>query len=115
MADGLTPRGTDALLPSDEAIAGFPLDGTVKGVPPGAKLRLDQVAAQGWNLLRGDMPFPLAVLRVDVMRRNSAWIAGVWRCTASMPGCFCPRMNSSRRYWCDCRPDAGPRRSRKVR
>jgi len=75
MADGLTPRGADALHPSDEAIAGFPLDGTVKGVPPGARLRLDQVAAQRWNLLRGDMPFPLAVLRADAMRRNSAWMA----------------------------------------
>ena len=63
----------DPLLPRGEAIAGHPLDGTVKGVPPGASLRLDEVAAQGWRL--PDMPLPLAVLRVDVMRRNAAWMA----------------------------------------
>ena len=63
----------DPLFPRDEAIAGFPLDGTVKGVKPGAALRLDQVAAQGWRL--PDMPLPLAVLRVDIMRRNAAWMA----------------------------------------
>lgn len=72
--DGLTPRGTDPLLPSDEAIAGFPLDGRVKGVPPGARLRLDAIAAQRWNLLDGALPTPTALLRVDVMRRNSAWM-----------------------------------------
>lgn len=63
----------DPLLPRDEAIAGFPLDGTIKGVKPGAALRLDQVAAQGWRL--PDMPLPLAVLRVDIMRRNAVWMA----------------------------------------
>ena len=63
----------DPLFPRDEAIAGFPLDGTIKGVKPGAALRLDQVAAQGWRL--PDMPLPLAVLRVDIMRRNAAWMA----------------------------------------
>ena len=63
----------DPLFPRDEAIAGLPLDGTVKGVKPGAALRLDQVAAQGWRL--PDMPLPLAVLRVDIMRRNAAWMA----------------------------------------
>ena len=63
----------DPLLPRDEAIAGFPLDGTIKGVKPGAALRLDEVAAQGWQL--PDMPLPLAVLRVDIMRRNAAWMA----------------------------------------
>ncbi|WP_368417337.1 alanine racemase, partial [Falsiroseomonas sp.] len=63
----------DPLFPRDEAIAGLPLDGTIKGVKPGAALRLDQVAAQGWLL--PDMPLPLAVLRVDIMRRNAAWMA----------------------------------------
>ena len=63
----------DPLLPRDEAIAGFPLDGTIKGVKPGAALRLDEVAAQGWQL--PDMPLPLAVLRVDIMRRNAVWMA----------------------------------------
>jgi len=64
---------TDPLVPRDEAIAGFALDGTVKGVKPGARLRLDQIAAQGWSL--PEMPLPLAVLRADVMRRNARWMA----------------------------------------
>lgn len=68
----MTPQ--DALRPNDEAIAGFILDATVKGVPPGVRLRLDQVAAQGWNLLRGDLPLPLAVLRRDALLRNAAWM-----------------------------------------
>jgi len=64
---------SDPLAPRDEVIAGLALDGTVKGVPPGASLRLDEVARQGWRL--PDMPLPLAVLRVDVMRRNARWMA----------------------------------------
>lgn len=71
MTDGMALG--DPLAPLDEAIAGFPLDGTVKGVPPGARLRLDQVAAQGWQLPR--MPLPLAVLRADIMRANARWMA----------------------------------------
>ena len=63
----------DPLFPRDEAIAGFPLDGTIKGLKPGAALRLDQVGGQGWRL--PEMPLPLAVLRVDIMRRNAAWMA----------------------------------------
>jgi D-serine dehydratase len=57
----------------DEAIAGFVLDATVKGVPPGARLRLDQVGAQGWHV--ADMPMPLCVLREDILRRNARWMS----------------------------------------
>jgi D-serine dehydratase len=63
----------DPLAPADEVIASFALDGTVKGVKPGARLRLDQIGAQGWSL--PDMPLPLAVLRVDRMRHNARWMA----------------------------------------
>jgi D-serine dehydratase len=65
----------DPLWPAEEAIGGFALDATVKGIPPGARLRLDEIGAQGWNLLRGDLPFPLAVLRAGPMRRNARWMA----------------------------------------
>lgn len=75
MTDAPLTSAQDPLAPRDEAIAGFPLDATVKGVPPGARLRLEEAGAQGWNLLRGDLPLPLAVLRVEPMRRNSRWMA----------------------------------------
>ncbi|WP_270935149.1 alanine racemase [Falsiroseomonas oryzae] len=71
MTDG-TPI-SDPLAPRDAAIAGFALDGTVKGVPPGARLSLADIASQGWRL--PEMPLPLAVLRVDVLRRNARWMA----------------------------------------
>jgi D-serine dehydratase len=51
------------------------LDDTVKGMPPGAALTLSQVGGQGWNLLRGDLPMPAAVLRAETLRHNSAWMA----------------------------------------
>jgi D-serine dehydratase len=71
MTDGVLLA--DPLAPADEAIAGFALDGTVKGVKPGTSLRLDEIGAQGWAL--PEMPLPLAVLRVDRMRRNARWMA----------------------------------------
>lgn len=51
------------------------LDGTIKGVPPGASLRLGEIGRQGWNVLAGDMPMPLAVIRESVLAANSAWMA----------------------------------------
>lgn len=50
------------------------LDALVKGLPPGASLRLGDVGKQGWNVLAGDMPLPLAVIRESVLRANSAWM-----------------------------------------
>jgi D-serine dehydratase len=51
------------------------LDGLVKGLPPGASLRLGDVGRQGWNVLAGDMPMPLAVIRESVLKANSAWMS----------------------------------------
>ncbi|WID96745.1 alanine racemase [Bosea vestrisii] len=51
------------------------LDETVKGMPPGASLRLGDIGHQGWNVLAGDMPLPLAVIRESVLNANSAWMA----------------------------------------
>ncbi len=51
------------------------LDDTVKGMPGGMKpVRLDQVGRQGWNLLREDLPLPLAVLRDSALRHNGDWM-----------------------------------------
>ena len=51
------------------------LDLLVKGLPPGAALRLGDVGRQGWNVLTGDMPMPLAVIRESVLKANSAWMS----------------------------------------
>ena len=40
----------------------------------GGTVALDQVGAQGWNLLREDLPLPLAVLKVSALRNNSRWM-----------------------------------------
>ena len=54
----------------------MPLDALTKGLPFDApSLTVGDVGNQGWNLLAGDMPLPLAVIREDVLRRNSAWMA----------------------------------------
>ncbi|UZF93591.1 alanine racemase [Bosea sp. NBC_00550] len=47
------------------------LDDLMKGLPPGAKLRL----GDSWSVLGGDMPMPLAVIRESVLQANSAWMS----------------------------------------
>jgi D-serine dehydratase len=74
MTDAPAPATIDPLAPTDEAIAGLPLDGTVKGIPPRARFRLDAIGRQGWNVLRGDLPFPIAVLDAARLRHNAAWM-----------------------------------------
>lgn len=54
-----------------------PLTALDKGVPAlAAPVPLDQVAAQGWNLLREDLPLPVAVIRQELLLHNSAWMRG---------------------------------------
>jgi D-serine dehydratase len=65
----------EALQPRDPALTGFALDGTVKGVPPGARLTLAGIGAAGWNVLRGELPLPLAVIRQEPLLRNARWMA----------------------------------------
>ncbi len=51
------------------------LDATFKGFPHGAPpLPRSQVGAQGWNVLAGDLPLPLAVLRRDALAHNIGWM-----------------------------------------
>lgn len=51
------------------------LDQCVKGLPPGAApARLSDLGRRGWNLLRGDLPLPAAVVKRDALRHNSAWM-----------------------------------------
>lgn len=47
----------------------------LKGYPAEAPpLRRSQLAAQGWNVLAGDLPLPLAVLRRDPLQHNLGWM-----------------------------------------
>ncbi len=51
------------------------IDSSFKGFPHDrAALRRSQIGAQGWNVLKGDLPLPLAVIRRDVMRHNLDWM-----------------------------------------
>jgi len=51
------------------------IDSRTKGLPPGVTgLRLSEVGRQGWNLLREDLPLPVAVLREDALANNSRWM-----------------------------------------
>ena len=47
----------------------------VKGYPHGAApLRRSAIAAQRWNVLRGDLPLPLAVIQRDALHGNLRWM-----------------------------------------
>jgi D-serine dehydratase len=51
------------------------LDPRTKGLPAMARsMRLSDVGARGWNLLREDLPLPVAVLRDSALDANSAWM-----------------------------------------
>ena len=51
------------------------LDRCVKGVPPAAGgLRLGEVRRRGWNLLKGDLPLPVAVIKRAALDHNSRWM-----------------------------------------
>jgi D-serine dehydratase len=53
------------------------LNASFKGFPHGsAPLRRSQVSGQGWNVLRGDLPLPLAVIRADRLGHNLGFMQG---------------------------------------
>lgn len=57
-------------------IAPMLLDPSFKGYPPTAPaLPLAHIGAQGWQLLRGDLPLPMAVLKHSALTHNLAWMA----------------------------------------
>ena len=58
-----------------DSIDGEVVDARTKGFPPGAApLPLAAIGAQGWNLLRGDLPFPQAVIKASALAHNHAWM-----------------------------------------
>ncbi len=51
------------------------LDPRTKGLPATAgAIRLSDIGRRGWNLLREDLPLPVAVLRTSALDANSAWM-----------------------------------------
>lgn len=56
-------------------VDGLWLDGLTKGVPGGtAPFRLADIGSRNWNLLREDLPLPLAVLKRSALDHNSLWM-----------------------------------------
>jgi D-serine dehydratase len=51
------------------------VDAATKGIPANSgSLRVSEIGRQGWNVLAGDCPLPLAVIRTDILAANSAWM-----------------------------------------
>lgn len=58
------------------ALDALPLDPSTKGLPYEAgALTVGDVGRQGWNILKGDVPLPAAVIRDDILAANSKWMS----------------------------------------
>ncbi|HZS81589.1 MAG TPA: amino acid deaminase [Stellaceae bacterium] len=58
-------------------IEAFELDGRVKGIPSGATgFPLGAIGKKKWNVLREDLPLPLALLRRSALQQNARWMRG---------------------------------------
>ena len=58
-----------------QAIEASPVDDTIKGMPGGLRrMALSDIGRQGWNVLREDLPLPLAVLKVPALSHNGDWM-----------------------------------------
>ena len=67
-----------ALIPRLDiaALDALELDPSTKGLPYDApRLTVGDVGSQGWSVLDGDLPLPLAVIRQDILAANSAWMS----------------------------------------
>src|SRR5688572_6969345 len=57
------------------AIDDLPIDDRYKGIPGGMPaFPLKELASRGWNVLRGDVPLPLAVLKLSALAHNRRWM-----------------------------------------
>src|SRR4051794_29551592 len=67
--------GTDTREVALAALAKRTLDISVKGIPPQAgPVTLGAIGGKGWNLLRGDLTMPVAVLSRSALEHNSHWM-----------------------------------------
>jgi D-serine dehydratase len=54
---------------------GSTIDASFKGYPPAAPATtLGEIGAKKWNLLKQDLPFPVAVLKTSAIDHNSRWM-----------------------------------------
>ena len=59
-----------------------PLAGMTKGWPPTSPAAChSEVAAMGWNLLRGDLPLPVMIIRDSALERNERWMQALRKTT----------------------------------
>jgi len=77
-ASGLQARTTGTSARSTLAVSSIDdeqLDGTVKGLPATVvPFRAGDIGAQGWSVLRGDLPLPVAVVRESALQHNLQWM-----------------------------------------
>ncbi|MGF7160858.1 D-serine dehydratase [Rhodoligotrophos appendicifer] len=60
------------------------VDARTKGMPGEiASLPLSAIGAQGWNVLREDLPLPLAVMRESAIRHNGDWMRQFLKATGA--------------------------------
>ena len=64
------PKGGLALAGLEEQL----LQPGVKGLPLTAPLRQGAIGVQGWNVLRADTSFPVAILKTSALRHNLDWM-----------------------------------------
>jgi D-serine dehydratase len=68
----------DAMRAALEALDRQPIDPLTKGFPPAeAPLVLGDIGKQRWNLLAGDLPAPVAVMRSSALAHNARWMRHV--------------------------------------
>ncbi len=64
------------------AIEASTLDPSLKGYPHrAAPCAVRDIGQQGWNVMRGDLPFPVAVLKESALAHNLEWMADFTRAT----------------------------------
>ncbi len=65
----------DAMRAALEALDAQHIDPLAKGFPAAhAPLALGDIGAQTWNLLAGDLPAPVAVLKQSALQHNARWM-----------------------------------------
>ena len=65
-----------------EAIEASALDAGLKAYPHRAPpCAIKDVGGRGWNVLRGDLPFPVALLKESALAHNLEWMADFTRAT----------------------------------
>jgi len=71
-------------MPALAEILAHPLDARFKGFPPErAPFPVAQAGAQDLQLLRGDLPLPVAVLRESALQHNAAWFGAFLAATGA--------------------------------